>query len=224
MKIDSDDPNHTDVIPEWIKLQLGAFNMLAPHGRMIFSRPNNPFNRLASIHEATSVDYTLNPDDGHLVSLLPLFSSALTSPSSASSSASSYDPSADEICLAAFSDLRSTFAFPYTPGVLVQFRDVMALWPIRQPQKFFGLLKEDHPKALIVFAYYCVLLKRAEEYWYLRGQGRKVLADIRRRLEYSWECWIAWPLHELGFESGRLSKSNSESSASPSEMTAEGTY
>ena len=44
------------------------------------------------------------------------------------------------------------------------------------------MLSQDNPKALFVMAFYRVLLKRSEGYWYLRGHGVRLLSDICPRL------------------------------------------
>ena len=175
--------------------------MLRPHTRMILSLPNNPFKPLVCQCACTTtsayVDYTCNPDDIHLIPLTTLFSGNSTS----TSSLSSLDQHANEICATALADLRRTFALECATRLMSEFGGAVVLWPMQQSPVFFDLVKHDNPKALIVLAFYCVLLKRSEDKWYLNGQGKKLLANIRRRLHYGWDRWIAWPLHELGLES-----------------------
>lgn len=218
-----DNTRSTDVLPEWLKLQHGAYNMLKPYGRMIYYQPNSPFNRTTSFHNQFThcansyIDCTLNPFDDQLASVVPLFSGSLSSPLSSSSQ----DQMANEICMKVLTDLRRVFALSYATGLGLEPRDAVAFWPIRQSPHFFDLLTDDNPKALIMLAFYCVSLKRAEAYWYLRGQGRKLLADIRNRLAFGWEHWIAWPLYELGLESSHAPGSISGSQASPSDLKIE---
>ena len=146
----------------------------------------------ASFH----IDCTRNPCDSQLLPIFVLFSGDFGS----TSTPSPEDQLVNETCATAFSELRRTFALPYATGFSLEFGDAVAFWTMHQSPEFFDLLKEDNPKALVVLAFYCVLLQRSENNWYVEGHGRKLLAEICRRLERGWENWIIWPLHELGFE------------------------
>ncbi|KAI1486732.1 hypothetical protein F5X96DRAFT_673373 [Biscogniauxia mediterranea] len=67
--------------------------------------------------------------------------------------------------------------------------------------------KEDlaarEPAALIVVAFWCVLLHRVEERWWLRGKIRPLLAQIRDLLPPEHHGFIAWPLEQLGLSASR---------------------
>ena len=195
--------------------------MLQPHGRMIFSRPNNPFNPLVYSHASDPtnlrIDCTRNPFDSQLLPIFVLFSDDFSS----SSSTSPKEQLVNQICSSAFAQLRRTFALPYATGFNLEFGDAVAFWTMHQSPVLFELLKEDNPKALIVLAFYCVLLQRSENKWYVEGHGRKLLANIRRRLGCEWESWITWPLHELGFTDDNARRTSSTSQDLASGVTAE---
>ena len=182
-----------DVIPEWLKLQRSAFEMLEPHREMIFSKIKSPLKMKFDFISDICTDAHLLPkcypynDD-----LLSLFSRTHRS-----TSCLLQEDMVNQTCLATFTSLRRVFELPFAPGFNLDYRDAVTLWPIRQPSDFFDLLILNNPKALIVFAFYCVLLKRTEDHWYLKGQSKKLLTDIRRRLQPKWQYWISWPLQEI---------------------------
>ncbi|KAH0608345.1 uncharacterized protein H6S33_001479 [Morchella sextelata] len=54
-------------------------------------------------------------------------------------------------------------------------------WPICVSDKYVSLLKERRPRALVIFAYYCVLLKRMERI-------ERSIRDLEK-----WKKWLEWP-------------------------------
>lgn len=176
-----------DVTPEWLKLQLGGMQLLRPYAQTIFAGSSNPFKPTMHLFVTTPLDFSIGSDDAQLASLMPMFSSADTA-----------ERAVDEICTFALTELRRAFALPYARPTVIKYRDAVGFWPIRQSPAFWTLIKEDNPKALIVLAFFCVLLKRSEDFWYLQGQGMRLLSDIRPRLGWEWEHWIEWPMRELG--------------------------
>lgn len=72
---------------------------------------------------------------------------------------------------------------------------LMFLWPISMTDKFVALLKEKRPRALIIFAHYCALLKRIELHWWVDGRAEYELVRIERSIEEldKWNKWLEWP-------------------------------
>lgn len=69
------------------------------------------------------------------------------------------------------------------------------IWPICTSDKYVALLKQRRPRALIIFAYYCVLLKRMEVHWWLRGRAEYELVRIEKSIQEleKWRKWLEWP-------------------------------
>lgn len=72
---------------------------------------------------------------------------------------------------------------------------LMFLWPVSLSDKFVTLLKEKRPRALVIFAHYCALLKRIESYWWVDGRAEYELVRIERSIEEldKWKKWLVWP-------------------------------
>lgn len=152
---------------------------------MIFAGQNNQFRPILSRQDRSVIDYACNPCDQRFATVTPLLDNG---------SSSAVEQVTNDVCLTAFSELPKAFALPYATQRSVQFRDAMAVWPLRQSAEVFELLNADEPKAAIVLAYYCVLLIRVEDCWYLQGQGRRLLSDVSQRFGSRWKCRIEWPL------------------------------
>ncbi|KAH7313875.1 hypothetical protein B0I35DRAFT_480521 [Stachybotrys elegans] len=63
---------------------------------------------------------------------------------------------------------------------------IMSVWPMRLQDEFIALLSERHAGALILMAYYCVILKRLDGLWYFQGRPAKLLGSILRVLDRKW--------------------------------------
>ncbi|GAB7361530.1 hypothetical protein MBLNU230_g1585t1 [Neophaeotheca triangularis] len=58
---------------------------------------------------------------------------------------------------------------------------------------FADMVKRRRPQALVLLAYYCVLLDSLEDRWWVEGWAGRVLEDINSTLEPQWLHWISWP-------------------------------
>jgi hypothetical protein len=70
---------------------------------------------------------------------------------------------------------------------------VVQEWPARVSVAYVELLAERRPEALVVLAYYGVLMHRAREYWPLGGAGRYLVRSITAHLGSYWAEWLEWP-------------------------------
>ncbi len=113
---------------------------------MVFGGSNIPFKPLVNYRARDNIALTANPYDGQLEALAPLFSN--------NPDFSTPVGRENFTCANAVAGLRLAFALPYTNQQTINFRNAIALWPRRQSQDFFDLLRENSPKALIVLAFY----------------------------------------------------------------------
>ncbi|KAI8633220.1 hypothetical protein F5Y19DRAFT_417174 [Xylariaceae sp. FL1651] len=72
-------------------------------------------------------------------------------------------------------------------------------WMIKIPDDFVNLLKSHDSEALCVLAFYCVLLKRLEHFWWIEGWGFHLIERIYSTLDEQHRLWIRWPLEEIGW-------------------------
>lgn len=70
-------------------------------------------------------------------------------------------------------------------------------WPIRISTEYIQLLQQRRPEALVVLAYYGVLLHYAREYWAVGDSGRVLVSSISSHLGDYWANWLAWPQQEV---------------------------
>jgi hypothetical protein len=80
---------------------------------------------------------------------------------------------------------------------LIDIVSIVYAWPIKVPRDFLAMVKELIPEALVVLAYYSLLLNKADKIWYMRGMSRHLLQTIHGKVGKKWESWIAWPLQKL---------------------------
>jgi hypothetical protein len=70
---------------------------------------------------------------------------------------------------------------------------VIQEWPVRVPAGYVELLEQRQPEALVILAYYGVLLHRAKEHWALGDAGSYLIRSITRHLGTYWAEWLSWP-------------------------------
>lgn len=74
-------------------------------------------------------------------------------------------------------------------------RDALAIqeWAVRVPTGYVELLNQRRPEALVVLAYYAVLLHRERAYWSIGGTGGYLIRSITSNLGGYWAEWLEWP-------------------------------
>ncbi|RPB08076.1 hypothetical protein P167DRAFT_494741 [Morchella conica CCBAS932] len=92
--------------------------------------------------------------------------------------------------------LRKSFVSCTDPDMQFNTTSLIFQWPICVSDKYVLLLKERRPRALIIFAYYCVLLKRMEIAWWVGGRAEYELGRIERSIRdlEKWKKWLEWPV------------------------------
>lgn len=78
---------------------------------------------------------------------------------------------------------------------------MVLMWSIKMPYEFILLIQQRNLPALVVSAYYCVLLHSHEDYWFVRGWGSRVLGAIVDSMPLTWREWIQWPTEYVGSDS-----------------------
>ncbi|KAH7330414.1 hypothetical protein BKA65DRAFT_434169 [Rhexocercosporidium sp. MPI-PUGE-AT-0058] len=70
-------------------------------------------------------------------------------------------------------------------------------WPIAISQEYMALLSSRRPMALVVLAYYAVVLHEVRDKWWVSGWGTKLAEEINKILEDKWKTLIMWPLKRI---------------------------
>ncbi|KAK5127661.1 hypothetical protein LTR85_007002 [Meristemomyces frigidus] len=71
------------------------------------------------------------------------------------------------------------------------------MFPKQDSAPFSALIKRRTPQALIILAYYCVLLDVLNSRWWIHGWAARVIRDIMETLDEEWQTWIEWPVQSV---------------------------
>ncbi|KAF2470903.1 uncharacterized protein BDR25DRAFT_303505 [Lindgomyces ingoldianus] len=66
-------------------------------------------------------------------------------------------------------------------------------WAVMVPSDFVRLVDQRRPEALIVLAYYAVLIYEARDFWAFGDAGEFIIQTITISLGTYWAKWLAWP-------------------------------
>jgi len=73
------------------------------------------------------------------------------------------------------------------------------IWIFRISDDYLKLLKKADNDALCVFAFFCVLLRELERYWWMEGWAVHLMRRIYLMLDDVYRLWIRWPMEEIGW-------------------------
>jgi len=93
--------------------------------------------------------------------------------------------------------LRQAFAHSTCPQSHMSPIGAVLYWAERIPQEFLDLLTQKKPRAVILLAHFCVLVKRASHYWFCTGAAEEIMMEIQRNLDTKYLPWIEWPLQNF---------------------------
>ncbi|KAF2963425.1 hypothetical protein GQX73_g10150 [Xylaria multiplex] len=66
-------------------------------------------------------------------------------------------------------------------------------WAVIVPSDFINLLEERRPEALIIIAYYALLIHDTRDYWLSGDAGAFIIRSITKFLGKYWSEWLTWP-------------------------------
>lgn len=81
--------------------------------------------------------------------------------------------------------------------------NALLCFPKQESAAFAQLIKRRVPQALVLLAYYCVLLDLLDARWWIRGWSSRVLRDVVGELEGQWRRWTDWPVEGMLLKGGR---------------------
>ncbi|KAI9148775.1 Sterol uptake control protein [Paramyrothecium foliicola] len=72
---------------------------------------------------------------------------------------------------------------------------------------FIAPFKEKSPPALILLAYFAVLLQTLDHIWYMKGWAKHILEGVREAIDTRYAAWLLWPTKQLQvlYEDGKNS-------------------
>jgi len=103
-------------------------------------------------------------------------------------------PSALEACEKAVETLQWTF---HQHSVLQSpiNRHIVFAWPVRISAEYLDMLRSRQPEALVIMAYWGLLLHREQDFWIFGKGGQSLIEAVQNYLGAYWDNWII-PLRE----------------------------
>lgn len=173
--VDDDSKNNGKnglVIPQWLHFIRAGCSMLCD----VWDRvENGPVSALAAAWEDEIVARDDNlPYMDHFLALIP--------------SDSSWSSESISIYRNAAIALAQSFAYLNSKDTesSINTWNVLGSWPVRVEAEYVDLLHERHPGALVLLAYYCIILKKLEKWWYFEGRAVKLISSIMEVLDERW--------------------------------------
>ncbi|KAI1395078.1 hypothetical protein F4819DRAFT_479559 [Hypoxylon fuscum] len=110
------------------------------------------------------------------------------------------DPQRLDILLHGIDSLRRSFGFFYGNNYTNDQRLRGAImWLFKLRDEFVNLLKERDSEAMCILAFFCVLLQRLDNNWWIEGWGVHLVGRIYSVLDDRYRLWIRWPIEEIGW-------------------------
>lgn len=60
---------------------------------------------------------------------------------------------------------------------------------------FYDDVEAHEPAALVIMAYYCVLVHLVDDIWFTNGLGWQLMEDIESKIRPEYREWLTWPKH-----------------------------
>lgn len=178
---------------QWVKLHRGAFSVIG--GDIFHLVMTGPFKALLepwrNFEEMKRGQPPLPPEEQHHLDEL---AEAWRNPRSARKLPLP-QPHKD-ILEKTFMTLKMVFSLSAYNREISSLSSVIA-WLTMIPDEFIALVEQKTPEAMLLVASYCVLLRRVEYTWWVKGKSRYLLEKILTELGPEWERWTYWPMEEL---------------------------
>ncbi|GLA45928.1 hypothetical protein AnigIFM63604_007887 [Aspergillus niger] len=153
-----------------------------------------------ALSEAWDIDLGDDPDLSYLelfMSMIPNESAATHETGDVSETSLIWPEDVTAIYRQAAIELSRSFSYVHAHRGLLTTWDVLRIWPMEVSLEYMALLHQRHPGALILLAYYCILLKQMERHWYFEGRAAMLIRAIQRHLKPEWHVFIREPLHTV---------------------------
>lgn len=103
-----------------------------------------------------------------------------------------------EACTEALERLQEYFDVENVyPGDPLTTTNVIFAWFVTASTQYTELVDQRRPEALILLAYYAVLLHRRRKSWVVGDAGQRLLKSITTYLGRRWEQWLVWPQNAI---------------------------
>jgi hypothetical protein len=80
-------------------------------------------------------------------------------------------------------------------------------WLVTASEEYTNLLDQRRPEALVLLAYFSVLLHRRNKSWIIGDAGIGLLTRLRQYLGKRWDRWLEWPESAMGMQRSMVAAS-----------------
>ncbi|CAG8389821.1 unnamed protein product [Penicillium salamii] len=75
------------------------------------------------------------------------------------------------------------------------------MWLVRAPDHYLHFFHQRKPEALVIFGFFCMIIRELEWTWWMQGASSHLLQGIYYHLGEEHRCWLHWPMQQLGLVS-----------------------
>ena len=106
------------------------------------------------------------------------------------------DVETKEACTKALEDLRLCFVCSEISLKLpsMSYHASVFWWSSGLPRDYLSALEQGHAIAMIILAYYAVILHRLDHFWWINGEPSRIVLAVYWLLDESMRHWLNWPL------------------------------
>jgi Fungal specific transcription factor domain len=169
---------------EWLVLFRGVRTILESHGVTLMRGPLTPIFR--SVTQILCADQPL-PEFEPLRALRSQIVDALEP----------NDPN-----LETYDHAIDSLARSWPTRALGSTLQTMGAWLYCVPDTFVDRLQERKPAAMVIFAYFLVLMNELEASWWAKGWVDHIMRGIYEILDEEWRIRIRWPMERIGWIPG----------------------
>ncbi len=80
---------------------------------------------------------------------------------------------------------------------------VIYAWSVAAPPEFTNLLEQRRPEAIVILAYFAVLLHYCRGLWHVGDVGSRLINLAANYLGPAWDHYLSWPLSEIAMDSAK---------------------
>lgn len=177
--------------PEWMSLLRGTKSLLVLMGERVHTGPLSRLfvhgqKRWLAMHPEIKPGYQDNPsDDSPFFKLQKWLEESVENRETL------------KVYLSAVSELRATFRL-LEGGWQLDATDVF-VWVWQVADEFLSFLEAPTQEAVAIFAHFCVLLKKLDNQWWLKGWGDHLMSRAYHMLDSQHKLWIQWPIEQIGW-------------------------
>jgi hypothetical protein len=100
-------------------------------------------------------------------------------------------------CNEALRSLQSTYNMCRRRASMLSHIQYVTIWPVTISSEFIVLIKQRRPEAMLILAYYAVLLHDLRDFWVFGDGGRYLVQSISEHLGTFWDEFLAWPIEAV---------------------------